>query len=510
MFLKTNFQHERVFYVDIIPQHPHQLLVPFNITDTRKWMLFQAFKKNISVRAFQPRDAAVLQRRQAERAAQMLQRLSSGEADGADNNSKLLSPGALSQSPGSHTMGSPQRKKQKPLIRDRSSSIGSQHSLRERANSTVSEFGLGTMQSPNRAPPSINRRSVNGRPFQILVPLMARVSEVIHRVAADLEVESGHVALFFVQQMTTNKAWMRRRFFAPPTTLANCGHDTVKVTLETQKVSMKVNARYCVFYRINPFSVLAEQDVRLFRTIDFLIVDERIRYWRRLFLEYLRTNNPVRKTIDLTEDQPATNPSTPTRPAETAMDVIETGAEAEPGAKESSGLRSRAGSEAHSGAQQTGSSQAAGSQGSQRAASVVWPEPPGPYDGREEAMITYRVAANTHFRAITEHLRDVAGIPKNYAELEALKLPAASREAFSSNGGESSSMSLVQQHLRLMETRKALGVNALGTCSDYLRTTPDNDALTPAFPLLVSCIRKNQIDEILFGSCVAGQVMDSM
>lgn len=497
--------------MDIIPQLPRQLLVPFNITDTRKWMLFQAFKKNISVRAFQPRDAAILQRRHAERAAQMLQRLSSGESV---DNDKLLSPGALSQqSPGSQTLGSPVRKKQKSLIRDRSSSIGSQHSLRERANSTVSEFGLGTMQSPNRAPPSINRRSVNGRPFQILVPLMARVSEVIHRVAADLEVESGHLALFFVQQMNTSRAWMRRRYFAPPTTLANCGQDTVKETLETQKVSMKVNARYCVFYRINPFSVLAEQDVRLFRTIDFLIVDERIRYWRRLFLEHLRTNNPVRKTIDLTDDQPTTNPSTPTRTAETAMDVIETGAEAEAAVKEGNGMRSRSGSEVHPGGAVSRSHSQAGSQGSQRAASVVWPEPPGPYDGREEAMITYRVAANTHFRAITEHLRDAAGIPKNFAELEALKLPAVGSEVSSSNGnnnGEDPSMSLVQQHLQLVETRKALGVNPLATCSDYLRSTPDSSALTPAFPLLVSCIRKNHIDEILFGSCVAAQVMDSM
>ena len=493
--------------MDIIPQHPRQLLVPFNITETRKWMQFQAYKKNISVRPFQERDAAILQRRHAERAAQMLQRLSSGEAE---DSSKLLSPGTLqNQSPGS-TFGSPLRKRQKALgLRDRSNSVSSQHSLRDRAGSTGSELGLGSMQSPSRAPLPINRRSVNGKPFQMLVPLMARVSEIIHRLALDMEVEAGHLALFFVQQMSsTTKVWMRRRFGAPPTTLANCGQDTVKNTLETQKVSMKVNAKYCVFYRINPYSVLEEQSVRLFRTIDFLIVDERIRYWRRLFLEHLRTNNPVRKTIDLTEDQPPTNPSTPTRPAETAMDVVETataeaGAGAPVGSHETNGKRSRAGSEAHSGAasqSQANSSQAAGSQGSQRAASVVWPEPPGPYDGREENMITYRTSADTQFRNITEHLRDAAGIPKNYAELEALKLPA---------NGEHGVVSLVDQYLQAPDARKALGLNPLGTCSDILRAS-EAGGCKPAFPLLVSCIRKSEIDEILYGSCAAAKVMDSM
>lgn len=490
-------QHERVFYVDIIPQHPRTLLVPFNITDTKKWMSFQAFKKNISVRPFMPRDALLLQRRQADRAAQILQRIN-GEGD---DGSKVLSPAALTQSPGSLMMGSPLRKRQKPVLRDRSSSVSSQHSLRDRAGSTGSE--LGTMLSPNRTPLASNRRSVTGKPYQMLVPLMFRVSEVIRRVAEELEVDERHIALFFVQQGASgNKAWLRRRFEAYPSSLANCGQSTVKDTLEEQKVSLKVTAKYCVFYRINPYCTQSEQDRILFRTVDFVLTDERIRYWRRLFLEHLRQSGTAARTIDLTDDRLLTSrPSTPVRLAEAEMEVVEVSAEAAAVAQETGAKRMRADSDIRS-ASVPQLSQTPGSQHSQRAASIVWPAPLGEYDGREDAVITFRAATDTLFCAITENLRDLAGIPKNFAELEALKLPVGEPS------GAASVATAVQPLLLVDSTRRAICLQNFATCSDNLRL--ENEVISPAFPLLVTAIRHNVVDEIQYASLSVSKVMDSL
>ncbi len=493
--------------MDLIPQHPRQLLVPFNITDTKSWMLFQAYKKTITVRPFSSLDADLLQRRQSERAARQALHL----AEGGD-----AWPAVQSSLGGYSLMGSPLRKRQKSLIRERSGSVSSQQ--RDRAGSTVSELG-GAFHSPggNRTPLAVNRRSMQGKPFSMLVPLMTRVSELIVRISDELEVDPGHIGLFFVHQLAGgNSAWMRRRFQAEPVSMRNCQLRTVKDVLEAQKVLLKVNAKCCVFYRIVPYSVVGMDDPKTtaHKSIDFLITDERIRYWRRLFLEHLRQNvniiraaEPVMKCLSTVPI--STDLSSPATPEKARMEVVGSTAagteivQVSTPQSSAKAPRSRANSEAHVVVHTQGSSQQSSQHSAQRAASIVWPPPPAEYDSREESMVTLSTPPDTLLGQVTQQLRELVGIPQNMSELEALKLPV------SDTNSESAPLSPVQQHLQSSIVRKELSVRPFATCADHLRIG-ENGLFVPAFPLLLTCIREKVVSEILYGSCPASKVMGSL
>lgn len=382
-----------MIYIDILPVQSMPLRVPYDLTSVDSWLLFRAYKKTLQVRPFDQRDVNLLQRRQRLRL----------EQDAATDHEIAMTLQGIPQSPGASgdasnaqlAIGTPPAHKRLrgPLLRERSGSISSQ---RDRANSMGSEF-LG--QSPFRPALSQNRKSVLGKPFDVEVALTLKAISLLRRIADVISVEVDHLALYFAP-MNNNHTWEERRLEHLPMTISHRNLPMNEV-LKQLKITNKANSKLCVFYRILPFGLLGQDrdEIRqTHRLADIYIADERLRYWRRLYLQHLRTRS-------------AAISGTAGIPGEAEQDGND------------SAPRSRANSEC-SGAGQRGSRRP-------REVTIDWPvNDIDPYDPLEENYVHIAVSRSASMDEVARLLLRKIGVPLNIDALEALKpRDNAAREA---------------------------------------------------------------------------------
>lgn len=448
-----------LIYVDILPEQPGQMLVPYSFTDVMSWLSYRAYKKVMQIRPFDQHEVRILLKRQRERLER--QRAAAMDVESAPTVGTSDSQATAALSPPGSVHGTPNSAKRRPLqLRDRTSSIGSQQ--RERANSLASELGM----SPSRAAQPLNLKALSGKAFTVEVPLLAYTKLLIRRVAQMLDVEPAHLVLFIVSP--SGPDWVSDKFDVEPVSLAHpAAQMKLLEALKLLKLSFKASAKYCVFYRIVPYPLVDSRGVDLrtqYKFTDYLIVDERIRYWRALFLEHLRVS--------------AASGNADISAGAAAADIASA-------AEGSTPKRSRTNSEGRHGSDVTNRP---------REASIRWPDAPKPneYDLLELEQVTTCIPSSYTMREIVEFLRGAVGIPKNFRELDALK--------YADSPGRSAQQTEVAQLLRVPAVRAAVVEGAKATCTDDLKVTGEGE-IVPAFPLLVSVVRYNTIDQVLGGSC---------
>ena len=365
--------------------------------------------------------------------------------------------------------------------------------LRERANSISSELILSTpLRSSNL---SIHRKSVQGKPFTLDVSLNIRLTYIFKRISEEINVQVGNIALYFtvVGMYTTSE---EKRFETIPVTYTTFPPNaSIQEVIKALKLSSKVNTKYCVYYRILPYTLCDEEghDRRdTMRFLDFLIVDERIKYWRRLYLEHIKTqpigaisgSNGSNKELTSGTDEAAS----------TSAVVL--------GMK-----RTRTNSEGSTISTRTKPSEVR----------IIWPEDTllSEYDGLEVNTASICAEKNCTLADLCGKLRETLGIPVNIAELEALKPSAADPTA--ANIGD-----IFAAAPNLM-TAACTGLN--GVCSDHLHIAETDDTtgsgdttalvdnkkeLLPSFPLLLYNIRNLEEVECLSSDCLAKPFIQCM
>lgn len=466
-------QNSLLIYVDILPEQPPQLQVPYGFLDAPSWLTYRAYKKTMQIRPFDQREVRILLKRQRGRVER--ERAASMDVEGCavDNQATAV----LSTGSGS-AHGTPIQSMRRPVqLRDRTNSIGSAQrdrtgsvsSLRDRANSIGSELGM----SPSRLGQSLNPKTLSGKPFTLEVPLQSSTKLLFRRVAQELAVEGSHLVLHIVN--FGHSGWEDEKFYSQPICLAS-DLAVLKImdTLKKLELNIKANARYCIFYRLVPFPLVNSVgiDQRLhYKFTDFLIVDERIRYWRRMFLEHLRST---------------AHAGGGATPAGTAAGDIVTAEEG------STPKRSRTHSDGNGNGNGTSAATDTTVQ-KPREAVILWPDTPkeNEYDLLEVEQITAAIPTSYMMREVNRHLRGLLGIPKNYRELEALK--------YADGAGHSAQQAEVVPLLRSSPSRGQVLEGSRATSTDELAVTADG-SVSPAFPLLITVIRFDVVNEILSGS----------
>lgn len=487
-------QNSVLIYVDILPEQPSQLMVPYGFTDVVSWLSYRAYKKIMSIRPFGPQEVRILLKRQRER----LERQRAGsivDVDLTGGSITFDSQATVSMSPPGSVHSTPTSTKRRTLhLRDRSNSVGSPQQQRDRANSMASELGM----SPTRSARPLNPKALAGKPFSVEVPLQQGTKLLIRRIAQELQVDAAHLALFIVNVTSIYaEDWEGDKWEASPISLAcDFAHLKLLETLKKLNLNFKQNAKYCVFYQILPFPLVDNRGLdqrSKYKFTDYLIVDERIRYWRSLFLEHLCTT---------------TSSSSSTAGAASGVAAGAVGADITTiaDAEQSTPKRSRTNSEGHSDAaveRSNSNTIASGASGKlqhlqpapPREAAIRWPQPnrpPSEYDIPEVGRVSVMIPATYTMREVTSHLRYEIGIPANFRELDALKY--ADAPAARAQQQEEIVRILLMPNVGpsvISGTNKA-------TCTDDLKITSDG-AVKPSFPLLATVIRNNVINEILTG-----------
>jgi hypothetical protein len=443
----SGFKTPIVIYLDILPTQPMKIRVPYDLTSVENWLTFRAHKKTLAARPFDSRDVAVLQRRHQERQQMQRQLELFGDTAPAASTGGATSRSGLPLSPGG--VNSPNKRMKVPFGRERSLSISSQ---RDRSNSISSEFAGA---SPFRPALSANRKSMLGRAFTLEVALVMKVNSLLRRFAQELCVEPHHLALYFTPT-SGGTDWEERRLDVLPITALQRGM-AINDALKSLGVSTKPSTKYTVFYRILPLPLLdsdGENRVGTERLMDIYITDERLRYWRRMYLEQLRAR--------LATGQPG-------RVA--AEDSVGIAARQGNGTNSSTPSRSRTNSEI---------SITAGTRARLREASVVWPDAPaGEYDALEVNSVHLACARTARVDDFMSDLRAAIGLPTNIDELEALK-PAAD---------DAGATEIARELVGGVGGAELLCTGRSGLCSDMLHTDPDTGAVLPGYPLLVYNIR---------------------
>jgi hypothetical protein len=422
-----------VIYLDILPTQPMKIRVPYDLTSVDNWLTFRAHKKTLSARPFDSRDVTVLQRRHQER--QQMQRQS--ESVSAASTVTAASSSGLPFSSGEANF--PNKWMKVPSGRERSSN--------SRQVSTTTASGGLVGVTPLRQAQSSFRKSMLGRAFTLEVSLATKVDSLLQQFALELCVEPRHLALYFTPT-SGGTDWEERRLDAQPITALQRGM-AINDALKSLGASTKPSINYTVFYRILPLPLLdsdGESQVVTERLMDIYITDERLRCWRRMYLDQLRARLA------------SAPPGSITATAATRRDA---------GAGGVNPPRSRVNS---------GSFTIAGT-------SVVWPDAPaGEYDALEVNCVHLACARTARVDDFMADLRAAIGLPTNIDELEALK-PAAD---------DAGATEIARELVGGVGGAELLSTGRSGLCSDMLHTDPDTGAVLPVYPLLVYNIRQHQ------------------
>ena len=466
----------------------------------KSWLNFRAYKKTLLVKPFDQRDVGILVRRQRHR--QELQQLEQaaveaggavgGEAIRSPQRNNLLNLAAAQTSLLTTPMRHKRMKISTPLLRDRSGSVGSQSmSLRDRANSMGSEFpGM----SPQRPVLAANRKSMLGKPFSIEIALVVKLYHLFRSIAEELCVDPRHLSLHFVPMGSHD--WEERRFDTIPLSLGH-GHMAINEALKAMRIANKASVKFCVFYSILPYSLLSEErrlTMDEYRLCDIYIADERIRYWRRLFIEHIKSHSfaSLLETALLDSHQHQQEArECGAAAAAAAADKNGTG-NGQQSANAVSSIRSRSNSEISTAAATatTTAAKANGARKRPREVSIVWPQIEyNDYEALVENCVNLRTPRTANMSAITSVLRDRIGIPCNMQDLDALK-------PVSSTPVTVATVDALEQ---------MIASNSNSGCSDIISVLAEDRRIVPHFPLLIYNIQNYYIPTIFTPDCSANE-----
>ena len=506
-------------YIDVLPTATlvpaPRIHVPYGIVEAASWLKYRANKKTFSIRPMDIRDVKILVNRHAARIAKQKADMDIDLCAATIANSASAAGGdvdALSTGGGNSNMNSPtqsQRKRQKgggtpntvnnnitaptgttpsllgsPMVlvpRDRSNSNVStgnnmqnqQIPLRIRGNSTSSE-------SRNVTATSANKHSILGKNFTIELPMYMTVSQLIGRISDEIQVDIGHIALFVVHM--AGRDWESTKIHVTPWSIAENGDMPISAALAKNDLSLKPMAKYCVFYRILPHNLLnAEGKDRRgqFKIANYLICDERLRSWRRLYLEHLKSDqNTSNNTGNISGNSSGS--------ASDASVVTASGSNNNSGSKNVPPKR--------------------------KEVSIVWPEPiyTTEYELVELNYVSTCTEQNMPSHQVAEILQTVIGIPTNIDELNALKISPSGVDASADIINHVLNHPLgADQILEDLCTAPAGVTTSLLAFVDNYATVASPAAggatrdvvpvkLQPPYPLIITQIRENEVD------CVTG------
>jgi hypothetical protein len=442
-----------VIYLDILPTQPMKIRVPYDLTSVENWLTFRAHMKTLAARPFDSRDVTVLQRRHQQR-QQLRQHL--GPVSAISTVAAASRTGLPLSLEGVDT---PNKRMKVPLNREHSSSS-------QRVGTNTGRSGADPILSVQ---PS-NGKSMLGKAFTLEVSLVTKVDSLLRRFAQELCVEPRHLALYFTPT-SGGTDWEERRLDVQPITAFHRGM-AINDALKSLRVSTKPSTKYAVFYRILPLPLLdsdGENRVVTERLMDIYITDERLRYWRGLYLDQLRARLASAPPGSLSADGQEVTVATAARQ--------DTGAAGDnpPGSLTHSRTCTIAGT------------------------SVIWPDAStGEYDALEVKCVHLSCPRTARVDTFMSALRAAIGLPTNFDELEALK-PATDDEGAADVAGE-----LVAS----TGGAELLCTGRSGLCSDMLHTDPDTGAVLPGYPLLVYNIRDLCILHVATAENQAGDLVN--
>jgi len=123
-----------------------------------------------------------------------------------------------------------------------------------------------------------------GHPFHIDVPLYIKVEKLFKHIADVIMVDVQHLALYMVVADATNPETVL------PLAFAFESQSTINEIILSRELANKPSTRYGFFYRILPYRLASANcsDLRkVNRHVDFIVADERLRHWRRMYLQYV-------------------------------------------------------------------------------------------------------------------------------------------------------------------------------------------------------------------------------
>jgi hypothetical protein len=626
-------------YFDVLPIPGRNLKskVPYGLTDSPSWLKYRAFKKTLSIRPFEPKDAKillhrhqqrVLERRRLEDESGIEEIISSahtmsavaavgaaGGDAGADTEERrpsvsagggtssvdhspalqrkrhkpALSPplearsaqkggaepapvavGAVGHGEGPTTTGElalpgsgPVEAPSTPVLRnggkERTGSMGSNQGLLGRYGGSPGTFGgvVGgsggrrsranseSLFGPGGGPLSASAarrgrglglglelggvqggsRGALGKPYDIEVPLYVRFSQLAERIADDLLVDVAHLTLYIVPMVADFDLEQLRREAKPVVPLL-CGDHDISTMITKLKINNKPQMRYCIFYKILPYSLVhAETKTDLRKTTKFaeyLLADERVRYWRRMYLEHLQLKLIAAAAGAGDEERSASRGAATASPAPVLHHPplkLEDFVPSSDGGEVFNGKRSREGSIAsatdrnqkspktvHAANQAT--ALIAGAAVAVKEATIVWPNAAQDpldtlqYDTWDPRSVTTCTALTTPMHELTGLLRDAIGIPSNIDELLALKDAGGGNSDINRFASEFlAGDDLVQKHCCFEKSAVVSDqLDVLSSSSSNGGSGSGSGAaniICPPFPLLITSVREHIANEVV-------------
>lgn len=299
--------------MDLSPEHhdKDQSLVPWqSIVDGPSWLRYRANKREIIIQPFDVRESRLLSRLHAESIVSML---NAGRGGGANTTTIGDGDGDVDRD---HVTNSTKKR-----IRTNSFSEAATDdvSMKSSSNSStevthtppVSSSRSTTASSSTSASAGkggrhhvIRSKAVKSKCME--VPLYIKVVELMEQIGKIIGVDVNHIVLYIIPLapgLTIKDVDRDDLYSCKPVTLLNppqqlphggIGEQQLvpEVTLNDvileQKLVCRLSTKYAIFYKVLPYALYDLQlkvvYKRTKRFADFIIVDERLRYWRRLYL----------------------------------------------------------------------------------------------------------------------------------------------------------------------------------------------------------------------------------
>ena len=302
--------------MDLSPEHhdKDQSLVPWqSIVDGPSWLRYRANKREIIIQPFDVRESRLLSRLHAENIVSMM---NAGRGGGGGANTTTIGDGD-GDVDRDHVSNSTKKR-----IRTNSFSEAAADDVSMKSNSNsntevthtppVSSSSSTTASSSTSASATsrggrhhlIRSKAVKSKCME--VPLYIKVVELMEHIGKIIGVDVNHIVLYIVALapgVTIKDVDRDELYSCKPVTLLSTPQQqqhggigeqqlvpevTLNDVILEQKLVCRLSTKYAIFYKVLPYALYDLQlkvvYKRTKRFADFIIVDERLRYWRRFSL----------------------------------------------------------------------------------------------------------------------------------------------------------------------------------------------------------------------------------
>ena len=305
--------------MDLSPEHhdKDQSLVPWqSIVDGPSWLRYRANKREIIIQPFDVRESRLLSRLHAESIVSMMNAGGGGGGGGS-----ISSVGDGDGDGDQVTNSTKKRSRTNSFSEAVVAADDDDVSMMKSNNNTelthtppiISSGGIGTTGSATGSASGGGRhhviRSKATKSKYMEVPLYIKVVELMEQIGKKIiGVDVNHLVLYIIALTPGQSIKDIDRddlYSCKPVTLLSSpqqqqggggGEQQQQLLLETtlndvileQKINSRLSTKYAIFYKVLPYALYDLQSKVVFkrtkRFTDFVIVDERLRYWRRLYL----------------------------------------------------------------------------------------------------------------------------------------------------------------------------------------------------------------------------------